>query len=175
MKLRTAAALLALCLITSLGCSSNDDNLTSPITTQEATATSEPEAEATISPETTKPEEPAPTATPQPTAVPMQAPEIIDRQNCTEISGTSYRSEDERRWFQSNCVSQQVPVGEPPAEQPLPQACHSSYQGACLDPNASDYDCAGGSGNGPLYTGPVTVVGPDKFDLDRDGDGYGCE
>jgi hypothetical protein len=38
-----------------------------------------------------------------------------------------------------------------------------------------DYDCAGGSGNGPLYTGPVTVVGPDEFDLDREGDGVGCE
>jgi hypothetical protein len=53
--------------------------------------------------------------------------------------------------------------------------CHPSYQGACLDPNASDYDCAGGSGNGPYYTGPVRVVGPDVFGLDADGDGYGCE
>jgi len=47
--------------------------------------------------------------------------------------------------------------------------------GACLDPTASDYDCAGGSGNGPLYIGPVRVVGPDVFDLDRDNDGLGCE
>jgi hypothetical protein len=53
--------------------------------------------------------------------------------------------------------------------------CHPSYQGACLDPSASDYDCLGGSGNGPLYRGPVTVVGPDVFDLDRDNDGLGCE
>ena len=53
--------------------------------------------------------------------------------------------------------------------------CHPSYKGACLDPNASDYDCAGGSGNGPKYTGPVRVVGPDDFGLDRDGDGYACE
>jgi endonuclease YncB( thermonuclease family) len=67
--------------------------------------------------------------------------------------------------------------GQPAAPQaPAPQRnCHPSYQGACLDPNASDYDCAGGSGNGPLYTGPVRVVGPDDFDLDRDGDGYACE
>jgi endonuclease YncB( thermonuclease family) len=58
-----------------------------------------------------------------------------------------------------------------------PQAgnCHASYRGACLDPNASDYDCAGGSGNGPSYTGRVEVVGPDVFGLDRDGDGVGCE
>jgi hypothetical protein len=39
-----------------------------------------------------------------------------------------------------------------------------------------DYDCAGGSGNGPNYvSGPISVVGPDEFDLDRDNDGIGCE
>jgi hypothetical protein len=53
--------------------------------------------------------------------------------------------------------------------------CHSSYKGACLKPSASDYDCAGGSGNGPYYTGKVRVVGPDVFRLDADGDGWGCE
>jgi endonuclease YncB( thermonuclease family) len=61
---------------------------------------------------------------------------------------------------------------------PAPAAssrCHPSYKGACLDPNASDYDCAGGSGNGPKYTGQVRVVGPDDFGLDSDGDGYACE
>ncbi len=53
--------------------------------------------------------------------------------------------------------------------------CHPSYKGACLRPDASDYDCAGGSGNGPYYTGRVQVVGPDVFGLDRDGDGWGCQ
>jgi hypothetical protein len=53
--------------------------------------------------------------------------------------------------------------------------CHPSYTGACLDPNASDYDCIGGSGNGPKYTGRVRVVGPDVFRLDADHDGWGCE
>lgn len=54
--------------------------------------------------------------------------------------------------------------------------CHPSYKGACLKPNASDYDCAGGSGNGPYYvSGPIRVVGSDPYDLDRDGDGYACE
>ena len=52
--------------------------------------------------------------------------------------------------------------------------CHPSYSG-CLDPNAYDYDCAGGSGNGPRYTGRVIVYGYDEFGLDRDGDGIGCE
>jgi hypothetical protein len=54
------------------------------------------------------------------------------------------------------------------------ERCHPSYSG-CLNPDASDYDCAGGSGNGPYYTGTVRVIGPDVFDLDRDGDGWGCE
>jgi hypothetical protein len=56
-----------------------------------------------------------------------------------------------------------------------PKKCHPSYTGACLDPNASDYDCIGGSGNGPKYTGKVRVVGPDVFRLDTDHDGWGCE
>lgn len=51
--------------------------------------------------------------------------------------------------------------------------CHPSYTG-CV-PHASDVDCSGGSGDGPAYTGPVQVVGPDVYDLDRDGDGWGCE
>jgi hypothetical protein len=72
-----------------------------------------------------------------------------------------------------------ITVAKPkPAPKPAPEPaanCHPSYEGACLDPNASDYDCAGGSGNGPKYTGFVTVVGPDVFGLDADGDGAGCE
>jgi hypothetical protein len=53
--------------------------------------------------------------------------------------------------------------------------CDPNYKGACLDPSASDYDCEGGSGDGPKYTGPVQVVGSDPFDLDRDRDGVGCD
>ncbi|MCA1982211.1 G5 domain-containing protein [Nocardioides nematodiphilus] len=53
--------------------------------------------------------------------------------------------------------------------------CDSNYSGACV-PIASDVDCGGGSGNGPAYVyGTVRVVGYDKYDLDSDGDGYGCE
>ncbi|MBC7304368.1 MAG: excalibur calcium-binding domain-containing protein [Nocardia sp.] len=51
--------------------------------------------------------------------------------------------------------------------------CHDSYT-PCL-PIVSDVDCEGGSGNGPVYTGRVTVIGPDDYGLDRDGDGIGCE
>ena len=63
----------------------------------------------------------------------------------------------------------------PPPAPAASSSCHPSYKGACLDPNASDYDCAGGSGDGPKYTGFVTVVGYDEFGLDADNDGSGCE
>ena len=58
---------------------------------------------------------------------------------------------------------------------PAPQQprCDSNYSG-CV-PIASDVDCAGGSGNGPAYTGRVRVIGRDIYDLDRDHDGIACE
>lgn len=53
-------------------------------------------------------------------------------------------------------------------------SCTPGYS-PCLPP-ASDYDCAGGSGDGPKYvSGPVYVTGDDPYDLDSDGDGVGCE
>jgi hypothetical protein len=65
----------------------------------------------------------------------------------------------------------------PPAPSPAPQAqqssCDSNYSG-CV-PIASDVDCVGGSGNGPAYTGTVQVIGSDIYDLDGDGNGWGCE
>lgn len=70
------------------------------------------------------------------------------------------------------------PSTAPPAPPPTapPRNCHPSYEGECLKVGIGDYDCAGGSGNGPNYAqGTVRVVGPDEFDLDRDGDGWGCE
>jgi hypothetical protein len=70
----------------------------------------------------------------------------------------------------------------PPSTAPPPPTttpsrnCDPSYPDACLDPDAVDYDCAGGSGDGPKYVeGPIRVLPPDPFDLDRDGDGWGCE
>jgi hypothetical protein len=71
-------------------------------------------------------------------------------------------------------VTQVIVVGtkEEPPEEP---SCDPNYSGACV-PIASDVDCAGGSGDGPKYVqGPVRVLGTDIYDLDRDGDGYGCE
>lgn len=80
-------------------------------------------------------------------------------------------------------VPKPQPVPPPPAPAPKPpppapavesSQCHPSYKGECV-PITSDVDCRGGSGNGPAYAGQVHVVGPDEYDLDRDGDGVGCE
>lgn len=77
-------------------------------------------------------------------------------------------------------LSLQGDTPPPPTPRPTQRqsggSCHPSYKGACLRPDASDYDCAGGSGNGPYYVdGPIYVVGYDEYDLDRDNDGLGCE
>ena len=63
----------------------------------------------------------------------------------------------------------------PPKPQPKPGGrCDPNYSG-CV-PIASDVDCAGGSGDGPVYVrGPVRVTGSDIYDLDADGDGWGCD
>jgi hypothetical protein len=71
------------------------------------------------------------------------------------------------------------PSTAPPAPPPTapPRDCHPSYPDVCLRPDASDYDCEGGSGNGPYYvSGPLRVLPPDPFELDgNDDDGWGCE
>ena len=79
---------------------------------------------------------------------------------------------------QVTSVGTRVPYVAPvpvPAPAPAPSGCDANYSGACV-PVASDVDCAGGSGNGPAYVqGPVTIVGSDVYDLDRDGDGIACD
>jgi hypothetical protein len=60
-----------------------------------------------------------------------------------------------------------------PVAPPPPSNCTPGYS-PCLTP-APDYDCAGGSGDGPAYTGFVRVTGSDPYDLDADGDGLACE
>ena len=71
------------------------------------------------------------------------------------------------------------PLAPVPAPEPKPppapvENCVAGYD-PCIEPG-SDVDCASGSGNGPRYVdGPVYVTGSDPYDLDRDGDGVGCE
>jgi hypothetical protein len=71
----------------------------------------------------------------------------------------------------TNCAS----APTTPPEPAVSGACDLNYSGACLDPSASDYDCEGGTGDGPEYSGTVQVVGTDHYGLDSDGDAQGCE
>lgn len=99
---------------------------------------------------------------PPPTAPPAPAPALAPPPAVTAPPPTS------------RPVTTRQPATTRAASAPTP-TCHPSYTGGCLPPNASDVDCIGGSGNGPVYTGRVQVVGPDVYDLDPDGDGVGCE
>jgi len=66
-----------------------------------------------------------------------------------------------------------IPPPAPVPDAPPVEDCTPGYS-PCIPPG-SDVDCAGGSGNGPRYTGRVTVTGSDPYDLDRDGNGVGCQ
>src|SRR3954466_5579819 len=74
-----------------------------------------------------------------------------------------------------------IVVAKPLPAPPPPPPVSSSWSGGCTPgyspclPPASDYDCAGGSGNGPEYTGFVAFTGSDPYGLDSDTDGVGCE
>jgi PASTA domain len=65
----------------------------------------------------------------------------------------------------------------PPPTTAAPRNCDPAYPDVCLHQGIGDYECAGGSGNGPNYVeGPLRVFPPDPFDLDgNDNDGIGCE
>lgn len=104
-------------------------------------------------------------------------------------------------WLTAACGSQNtISIGPPqgsgtpsggsgPANPPIAQTSPPAQASPSIttsdgcDPNydpcvpiALDVDCAGGRGNGPEYVkGPVKVVGTDKYGLDRDGNGIGCE
>ncbi len=74
-------------------------------------------------------------------------------------------------------VAKALPPPPPPTSKNPSTSSNNCTPGysPCLPP-ASDYDCAGGSGNGPEYVyGTVRVTGSDPYGPDADGDGYGCE
>jgi hypothetical protein len=109
-----------------------------------------------------------------------------EKQSSSEPPGTILSQTPRAGTFMRGSATFSVVIAKKPPPEPVEQAvappppapanCHSSYAGACLKPDASDYDCAGGSGNGPYYVeGPVSIVGPDVFGLDSNGNGVGCE
>jgi hypothetical protein len=87
-------------------------------------------------------------------------------------------SPDLRAWIfpaTGAAVSVRDPAPELVEEPFVSDACDVNYDGVCV-PIAADVDCDPGSGDGPEWVqGPVVVVGVDIYDLDRDGDGVGCD
>jgi hypothetical protein len=71
----------------------------------------------------------------------------------------------------TGCGTQTESISKTDSETQI-QECTPGYV-PCLPP-MSDYDCKGGQGDGPGYTGPVEVFGLDKYKLDRDKDGFAC-
>jgi hypothetical protein len=56
--------------------------------------------------------------------------------------------------------------------------CTAGYSPCLVYHGGADYDCYGGTGDGPYYTEPgvtYTVTGSDPYGLDGDNDGRGCE
>jgi len=105
----------------------------------------------------------------------------IKKEVSSQPPGTIIRQTPAPGTFMRGTASLTVVIAKaPPKEQSGGSSpgsnCDPNYGGACLTPGIGDYDCAGGSGNGPNYVyGTVRVIGYDIYDLDRDGDGYGCE
>jgi hypothetical protein len=152
------------------------------------------------SPSTTGTTVPAPTTAPATTVERLTVPKLVgmklgrakDVLSDRGLKGTiRYRSTG--RYPAGTVISQSRTAGvgvlrdtaitlvvakAPPPPPPTAPAsnCDPSYPDVCLDPTVEDYDCEGGSGNGPRYVdGPIRVRPPDQFGLDSDGDGWGCE
>ena len=101
-----------------------------------------------------------------PTSDPHRLDGDDDGVACEELAGGGARPAPTR-------APRTAPPTAPPTER---TSCHPNYGPQCLKPDSPDYDCAGGSGNGPDYVeGPVNVYGSDPYDLDSDGDRVGCE
>lgn len=100
--------------------------------------------------------------------------EPVEAEPVEEEPTTSARGVTKKPRPKPKQTTTQAPAPEPePAPKPRDN-CHPSYE-PCV-PVVSDVDCDGGSGNGPAYVqGPIRVVGPDVYDLDRNGDGVACE
>jgi len=103
---------------------------------------------------------------------------VVNKQESSQTSGTVISVDPAAGTdrLPGRSVTIVVAKAPPPPPPPPPSNCTPGYS-PCLPP-ASDYDCAGGSGNGPAYTVPgVTyrVTGYDPYGLDADSDGYGCE
>jgi hypothetical protein len=110
----------------------------------------------------------APTVTAPPTTI---APTTTAAPTTTKPRATTTRRATTTTRKATPTTRRATPTTAAPARN-----CDPAYPDVCLHDGIGDYDCAGGTGNGPNYVrGPIRVRPPDPFGLDRDGDGVGCE
>jgi len=84
--------------------------------------------------------------------------------------------EREEREAERQVEEEQRELEEAEEESAELAGCDPNYEGECLTPGIGDYDCSGGSGDGPNYVySSVTVVGEDVYGLDANSNGVGCE
>lgn len=84
------------------------------------------------------------------------------------------RAADRGQWGSCDASTTRSGSSKPPPPANKNGNCTAGYS-PCLPP-ASDYDCAGGEGDGPKYArGPIKVTGSDPYGLDSEGDGMACE
>jgi hypothetical protein len=192
----TAAVLAALAVV---GCTPSGDQSESPAAQVTSTMTSVPSLPASSASPSSTSAPPATTAPPRTTpavqkvTVPALIGMTVGRAK-TSLARRHLRwritSRRTTQYAPGTVASQSRPAGTPvlPATvialviaqaqppPPPPADCDPAYPDVCLGDGIGDYDCAAGSGNGPNYVeGPIAVRPPDPFDLDRDGDGVGCE
>jgi micrococcal nuclease len=78
-------------------------------------------------------------------------------------------------WGECSTTASETPGASDPGAGDDSSAGACDGYSPCLPP-APDYDCAGGSGDGPKYAqGPIRVTGSDPYELDSEGDGIACE
>lgn len=163
---RAVALMLATGLIA--GCGSEEQ--------EPAQATAEPTTQETASPEDTTAQDEAAQEARRKRAEARRKRERRERraeERRARARAVARRAREQER--QESAARAEQKQAEPEAAAEPASDCDPNYEGACLDPNSSDYDREGGSGDGPDYTGTVTVVGDDPYDLDRDGDGIACD
>jgi hypothetical protein len=103
----------------------------------------------------------------------LASAEADQRRFTRELAAQAQREEREAAKAAALAEREAEELADEEAERAA-EECHPSYSG-CLDPYSPDYDCEGGSGDGPDYTGTVEVIGYDEYELDDDGDGIGCD
>ena len=173
MKATIILAILTLGLL-AMACSGDSaepetptETVAAPELDTEPTATEEPTAEPTVAVPTDTPEPPTATVPPPPAT----EPPVLNRLSCNAISGTPYRSEEERLWYLDNCTAPpptSPPVPDDPAPDPR-EGCSPSNPTVCIPPYPPDLNC------GDIPFRRFQVLPPDPHGFDGDNDGVGCE